>query len=79
MFPKNTGQLYVRDTGQVINGKRIFMTFGIMAVDEVGALEILNEHQYTAINLNLINPTDRKQEGRGCSPDGILRMPIWRF
>lgn len=73
-----TGQLFVRETGMEKDGKKILMVFGIVDADELEALTLKAENQYTIKNLELVYPIDRKSMSRGVSPDSLLREPIWK-
>lgn len=81
-----TGQVIVRDTTTRVNGKRVLMVVGLLAVPD-DFLE--NHHQYTvAGNLNgyegadLVlyteHAVDRDELAKGTGLGHLLTQPIWR-
>lgn len=72
-----SGQVILRDTGGIKDGKKVFMVFGVIGLSK--DTNILNEHQYTINHLNLSAPIDRTEIARGNTPNGLLTEPIWKI
>ncbi|WP_206459396.1 hypothetical protein [Anaerovorax sp. IOR16] len=72
------GQVFIRKTGQMINGKEAVIIAGIVTLDALEDFTIQTETQYTISNATLSEPINRREEARGNAVDSILRMPIWR-
>lgn len=72
-----SGQVILRDTGGVREGKKVFMVFGIIGLSK--DTNLLSEHQYTVNDLKLSAPIDRTEIARGNTPDNLLTEPIWRI
>lgn len=76
-----TGQIITRHTGESLNGKKLLVVVGIIAVPEDTHLE--DDHQYTVAGTDqlltiLPDGVDRVKECRGQTASGILTSPIWR-
>lgn len=72
-----SGQVILRDTGGIREGKKLFMVFGVIGLSK--DTNLLSEHQYTIKHLELLAPIDRTEITEGDTPDGLLIKPIWRI
>ena len=85
-----TGQLMIRKTSKVINGREVMMVFGVMAAGEGEAIDLKDEHQYTLVGTDAVGrdcslallkdgPVDQTDFAYGCRVDQLLTSPIWRI
>lgn len=75
------GEIFVRRTGAVINGKEAYIISGIVSLNEVEKAQLKSEHQYIIKGAD-IHPgfeRDLTDFARGKSIDGILTSPIWKL
>jgi hypothetical protein len=73
-----TGQVVLRETGLVKDGKKVYMVFGVLGIPDDEARAFKGETKYTIQHLELVNPEDVKKITRGNTPDGLLKYPMWR-
>lgn len=84
-----TGQLMVRETNTMIDGRKVVMVFGLLAAAKGEVIDLKGEHQYTISGGDLMgdyhftlfkdSAVDRTNDARGDTPSGLLCLPIWRF
>lgn len=75
------GQVIVRKTGEIINGKEAVIITGIVALNEEENAKLKSEHQYIVTGCN-IHPSfsrDLTEELHGKTLDSALTMQIWRL
>lgn len=75
------GQVILRDTNTVVNGKKAYIIAGIVSLNEEEQLKLKGEHQYIIINVSFYPCFERDltNELRGQSIDGALTSPLWRL
>ena len=75
------GQVFIRKTGTIINGKEAVIIAGIVSLSDVENEKLKDEHQYTITSANIMPLTGRNIEhvSRGNGIDGLLTSPIWRL
>lgn len=91
MVGKITGMLFLREMGgaeRLLPGenRKLMVVLGIVAVDKECVFK--GEHQYvvsgddydTTLQLDVLREgeVDRTKLAIGVTPDGLLRLPIWR-
>jgi hypothetical protein len=72
------GQMFMRDTGCVSNGKKLFIACGIVALDSLEEMQTQNESIYTLTEFKISNPVCVKKEATGMGLDQIIQSPFWR-
>lgn len=75
------GQIFVRKTGTIINGKEAVIIAGIVTLDDLEKLTIENESQYIIKGADIVveSRVDLKNEAKGQGIDGLFRLPIWKL
>ena len=75
------GQIVVRKTGTMINGKEAVIIAGIVALDELEHMKLKGEHQYIITGCDIYGgyEKDLTKEMHGMNIDGILQSPVWRL
>lgn len=75
------GQVIVRKTGTIINGKEAVIIAGIVALNAEEEEKLKNEHQYIVTGMDVYGAyeKDLTNELVGESIDGALTKPIWRL
>lgn len=87
---KITGQILVRETNVVIDGRKVIMLIGMIAAGEGETIGLMGEHQYDVVGMDVmgdlrlqliqasaIDRTDLAK--RGLRPDQLITTPIWRI
>ena len=86
---KITGQLMIRETNAVIDGKKIVMVFGVIAAGEGETIDLEGEHQYTVVGMDVMGDlrlqiiqasktVPPEEYNKGATPSQLLCSPIWR-
>jgi len=75
------GQVIVRKTGTIINGKEAVIIAGIVALNPDEEAKLKDEHQYIVTGMDVYSAyeKDLTDELSGESIDGALTKPIWRL
>lgn len=75
------GQVFIRKTGTIINGKEAVIIAGIVSLNLKEQEELKSEHQYiiTSANLSQLHARDISHISHGNGIDGLLTSPIWRL
>ena len=75
------GQVFIRKTGKIVNGKEAVIIAGIVSLGLKEQEELKSEHQYiiTSANLSQLHARDISHISRGNGIDGLLTSPIWRL
>lgn len=75
------GQIIVRKTGTIINGKEAVIIAGIVALNPEEDEKLKTEHQYIITGCDVYPgfEKDLTTELYGESIDGALTSPIWRL
>lgn len=75
------GQIIVRKTGTIINGKEAVIIAGIVALNPEEDEKLKSEHQYIVTGMDIYSAyeKDLTDELCGKSIDGALTEPIWRL
>jgi len=86
---KVTGQLMIRKTNAVIDGREVVMVFGVIAAGKGEIIDLKGEHQYSVVGMDVLgdihlqiiqaSKIDRTKENGGMLPGQILTQPIWRI
>lgn len=75
------GQIIVRKTGTIINGKEAVIIAGIVALNPEEDEKLKNEHQYIITGCDIYSgfEKDLTAELAGKGIDGALTEPLWRL
>lgn len=75
------GQIIVRKTGTIINGKEAVIIAGVVALNPEEDEKLKTEHQYiiTGCDIHPGFEKDLTAELRGETIDGALTSPLWRL
>lgn len=75
------GQVILRDTNTIINGKKAYIIAGVVSLANEEQLKLKGEHQYIITNASFYPSFERDltEELRGRSIDGALTSPLWRL
>ena len=75
------GQIFIRKTGTIINGKEAVIIAGIVSLTDEEQEKFKNEHQYIITGCDTYPAFERDVSSisRGNGIDGILTSPIWKL
>jgi len=86
---KITGQLMIRETNAVIDGRKVVLVFGMLAAGKGETIDLKGEHQYAVVGMDVMGDlrlqiiqasgAEPAEEYRtGMTVDQLLCCPIWR-
>lgn len=75
------GQIILRDTNTVINGKKAYIIAGVVSLTNEEQQKLKGEHQYIITDASFYPCFERDltEKLKGMSIDGALTSPLWRL